>query len=37
VRLPGEILDPLDPMTVHAIREESVYALSPRELQPDEH
>jgi hypothetical protein len=36
VRLPGEILDPLDPMTVHAIREESVYALSPRDLQPDD-
>jgi hypothetical protein len=36
VRLPGEILDPLDPMTVHAIPEESVYVLSPRELQPDD-
>jgi len=37
VRLPGEILDPLDPIGVHAVREEAVYALSPRELQPDEH
>ena len=36
VRLPGEILDPLDPMTVHAIPEESVYVLSPRDLQPDD-
>jgi hypothetical protein len=36
VRLPGEILDSLDPMAVHAIREESVYVLSPRELGPDD-
>lgn len=36
VRLPGEILDPLDPMTVHAIPEDSIYVLSPRELQPDD-
>lgn len=36
VRLPGEILDPLDPMTVHAVPEDSVYVLSPRELQPDD-
>jgi hypothetical protein len=36
VRLPGEILDPLDPMTIHAIREDSVYVLSPRDLQPDD-
>jgi len=36
VRLPGEILDPIDPMTVHAIPEESVYVLSPRDLQPDD-
>jgi hypothetical protein len=36
VRLPGEILDPLDPMAAHAIPEESVYVLSPRELQPDD-
>ncbi len=36
VRLPGEILDPLDPMTVHAIPEESVYVLQPRDLQPDD-
>jgi len=36
VRLPGEILDPLDPMAVHAIPEESVYVLLPRDLQPDD-
>ncbi len=36
VRLPEEILDPLDPMSVHAIREEAVYVLSPRELSPDD-
>ena len=36
VRLPGEILVPLDPMTVHAIPEGSVYVLQPRELQPDD-
>jgi hypothetical protein len=36
VRLPGEIPDPLDPMTVHAIPEESVYVLSPRDLEPDD-
>jgi hypothetical protein len=35
VRLPGEIPDPLDPMTLHAIPESAVYVLSPRELQPD--
>ncbi len=36
VRLPGEIPDPLDPMTLRVIPEESVYVLSPRELQPDD-
>lgn len=36
VRLPGEILDPLDPMSVHAIPEESLYVHSPRDLQPDD-
>ena len=36
VRLPGEILDPLDPMSVHAIPAESVYVLSPRDLEPDD-
>jgi len=36
VRLPGEIPDPLDPITVHAIPEESVYVLSPQDLQPDD-
>jgi hypothetical protein len=36
VRLPGEILDPLDPMAMHAVPEESVYVLEPRELYPDE-
>jgi hypothetical protein len=36
VRLPGEILDPLDPMTVHAIPGDSVYALSPQDLRPDD-
>jgi hypothetical protein len=36
VRLPGEILEPLDPMSMRALPEESVYVLSPRELQPDD-
>jgi hypothetical protein len=36
VRLPGEILDPLDPMALHAIPDESVYVLQPRDLQPDD-
>ncbi|MGA8710660.1 MAG: hypothetical protein WB786_05465 [Thermoplasmata archaeon] len=36
VRLPGEILDPLDPMSIHAIPEESVYVLLPRDLSPDD-
>jgi len=36
VRLPGEILDPLDPMSLHAIPEEMVYVLLPRELAPDD-
>lgn len=36
VRLPGEILDPLDPMTLQVIPEEAVYVLSPRELSPDD-
>jgi len=34
--LPGELLDPLDPMTLHAIPEETVYVLLPNELQPDD-
>ena len=36
VRLPGEVPDPLDPITVHAIPEDRVYVLSPRDLAPDE-
>jgi hypothetical protein len=36
VRLPGEVPDPLDPMTVRAIPAESVYVLSPRDLEPDD-
>jgi len=36
VRLPGEVLDPLDPMQLRVIPEDSVYVLSPRELQPDD-
>jgi hypothetical protein len=36
VRLPGEILEPLDPMAMRAIREESVFVLLPRQLQPDD-
>ena len=36
VRLPEEILDPIDPMSVHAIREGAVYVLSPLDLQPDD-
>jgi len=36
VRLPGEILDPLDPMALHAVPEDSVYVLEPRQLYPDE-
>ena len=36
VRLPGEVLDPNDPMKLGLIPEESIYVLSPRELQPDD-
>lgn len=36
VRLAEEILDPLDPMSMHAIREEAVYVMSPRDLEPDD-
>jgi hypothetical protein len=36
VRLPKEILDPLDPMTIHAIPEDSLYVLHPQELGPDQ-
>ncbi len=36
VRLRGEIIDPLDPMAMHAVPEESVYVLEPPELFPDE-
>ena len=36
VRLPGEILDPLDPMAMHAVPEASVFVLEPRDLFPDE-
>jgi hypothetical protein len=36
VRLRGEILDPLDPMALHAVPEESVYVLEPPDLFPDE-
>lgn len=36
VRLPGEILDPIDPMTLHAIPAKSVYVLLPEELAPDD-
>jgi hypothetical protein len=36
VRLPGEILDPLDPISLNAIPKESVYVLSPQDLAPDE-
>jgi hypothetical protein len=36
VRLPGEIMDPLDPMVLHAIPEETVYVLTPRDLLPDD-
>ena len=36
VRLPGEVPDPLDPMTVHAIPDDSVYMLLPSELGPDD-
>lgn len=36
VRLPEEILDPLDPMTLNAIPAESVYVLSPHDLAPDD-
>lgn len=36
VRFPGEIPDPLDPMTLHAIREDSVYVLYPGDLRPDD-
>ncbi len=36
VRLPGEILDPLDPMALHAVPEDSVYVLEPRDLFPDD-
>lgn len=36
VRFPGEILDPLDPMALHAIPEESVHVLPPLQLGPDD-
>jgi hypothetical protein len=36
VRLRGEIIDPLDPMAMHAVPEDSVYVLEPPELFPDE-
>jgi hypothetical protein len=36
VRLPKEILDPLDPMTLHAIPEESLYVLLAKDLGPDD-
>lgn len=36
VRLPGEVLEPLDPMAVRAIRPEAVYILSPDELAPND-
>ena len=36
VRLPGEILDPLDPITLHEIPEKSLYVLLPDELKPDD-
>jgi hypothetical protein len=36
VRLPQEILDPLDPVAIHAIPERSVYVLHPRDLEPDD-
>jgi hypothetical protein len=36
VRLPGELLDPLDPMAVQAIPAESVYVLTPGDLRPDD-
>jgi len=36
VRLPGEILDRLDPIVLHMIPEDRIYVLSPRELQPDD-
>jgi hypothetical protein len=36
VRLPGEILEPLDPMALHAVPEESLYVLHPQDLGPDD-
>jgi len=36
VRLPGEVSDPLDPMTLQVIPKDSIYVLSPRELEPDD-
>jgi len=36
VRFQGELLDPIDPMSLHVIPEESIYVLTPRELQPDD-
>ena len=36
VRLPGEILDPLDPMNLRAIPEDASYILMPHELRPDD-
>lgn len=37
VRLPGEIPDAIDPITLREIPENRVYVLSPRDLQPDDH
>ncbi|HTP54931.1 MAG TPA: hypothetical protein VML94_08265 [Thermoplasmata archaeon] len=36
VRFPGEILDPLDPMAAGAVDKDSLYVLTPRELEPDD-
>ncbi|HEY1199243.1 MAG TPA: hypothetical protein VGG32_11070 [Thermoplasmata archaeon] len=36
LRLPGEVLEPLDPMALHVIPEEVVHVLRPRDLQPEE-
>ena len=36
LRLPGEVLDPLDPMVRHAIPEDVVEVLPPEALQPEE-
>jgi hypothetical protein len=35
-RLPGEVLDPLDPLQLQVVPEEAVHVLHPRELQPNE-